>query len=375
MASRPPVRSYRRQRWVISAVAVAMVGLGVGVPLAQHLSQPAVDSGPPRPSSYQVVYRYGTTTGSSAQQQWEVLTVQRPFESSDLYYPLSSGPDGPAPASPPASGSLFSKDVLYSVDNAAPRAVAGRQPGPPGTDQDLITQLPEMQHRGEATDTGQSHTIAGRSCETWRMAGPPSGPIAVVKPGDHDDLCIDDDGLILSEAWTYKGQVVEQRQAVQVTTSHVSLPYPAAALQAAGDNTTLLGRGVPVSHPEQAAHTFVPTPPTPPGFTPAGEEGFVEPDPQNSQSLLAASLVWAFTDGPDIITVEAGSSQQPPWAQDDTRFDPVTLKGLGAGQSEIFSEGAEVHVALPDNDWGRIRGTIALAGLLRYADTLAPPTS
>src|SRR4029077_10232560 len=61
---------------------------------------------------------------------------------------------------------------------------------------------------------------AGRAGATYRFAGPLTGPIAPLgDQANHDDLCIDADGLELSETWTYGGKVVLQRTAVSVSSS------------------------------------------------------------------------------------------------------------------------------------------------------------
>jgi hypothetical protein len=105
---------------------------------------------------------------------------------------------------------------------------------------------------------------------------------------------------------------------------------------------------------------------------------FTLPDPVNSSSLVAASTVWTYVDGANVITVEAGSQRpgQLPWQANDTVTAPVELAGLGSGQSAIRSDGAEVRVDLGGGNWVRVHGTVPLAALVEYANglRLAAPT-
>lgn len=363
-----PSRSLRRQQIVIAALAVILAGVGVGVPLAQHLTRPRLTA-PERVASYQVTYRVTSlASGSGATTSWELLTVHRPFDSSDLTYRAR-----PAPGAVPESGSVFTEDTLYAYQGGDLHPVAGRQPGPGGNDEDLGTQLPDLEARGLVRDLGRTQQLAGTSCELYRFSGPPSGAVAPFSGADHDDLCLDPRGIELGEDWTYRGRVVEERAAVALSVGRVTDPVDARALHAAGRPAA--GSGAPLAAPDPTATTFLPAPPVPPNFRRAVVERFVEPDPENPGGLLAASVVWAFTDGPDVITVEAGQGApgQLPWSDEPTRAEPVTLAGLGAAQSAIRSDGAEVRVDLGGGRWVRIRGTVPVAGLVVYAGTLRPP--
>lgn len=353
---------------VIAALAVVLAGVGVGVPLARHLTRPRLVA-PQRVTSYQVTYRVTSlASGSGATTSWELLTVQRPFTSSDLTYRRR-----PTPGAVPVSGSLFTRDTLYVDQGGTVHPVAGRQPGPGGDDQDLATQLPELEDRGLVRDLGRSRHLAGASCQLYRFSGPPNGAVAPFAGSDHDDICLDSRGIELAEDWTYRGRLVEERAAVALSVGRVSDPVTAGALRAAGRPAA--GSGTPLAAPDPSATTFLPAPPVPPGFHRAALERFVEPDPQNPAGLLAASVVWAFTDGPDVITVEAGQGApgQLPWGTEPTRAEAITLAGLGRAQSAIRSDGAEVRVDLGNGRWVRVRGTVPVAGLVVYAGSLRPP--
>jgi hypothetical protein len=352
---------YGRQALLIGAVAAAMILVGIGVPVYHHFASHAVVGGPARPASFQVTYRVTLSASGTPSSQWELLTVNRPFAGSDLTYPSA-----PTPGTQPAAGTLFTKDGLFAVDGTGVHKVSGRQPGPPGDDQDLLAQLPDLGGRGLARRLGTT-TVAGRPCTTWRFAAPPVGPLARLSGRDHDDLCIDAEGLVLAEDWTYQGRLVQTKRASRVIVGSVQQPVGTS-----GATPVPAGTAVPVALPDPTATTFLPPPPTPPGFAPSGLESFAEPDPQTPRQLLAASLVWSFTRGDAVITVEAGTNSPGllPWQTESTAVRALTLP-LGRGESVLRSEGPEIHVDLGGGRWVRIRGTVTLAGLETYARSVS----
>lgn len=337
------------------------------VPLVHVLTTPTAEPG--RPDAYAVVYR----TVENGADSWEVLEVHRPASGSDLTYPAS--PDPPGPGAAASGGSVATPISLYAVASGRLQTVGGRQPGPPPADQDLLTQLPDMAGRGLARDLHQSKTLAGTTCELWRFAEPPAGPVAALKEGaDHDDLCIDGDGIVLSEAWTYQGHLAISRTAVErrvaadgrLDTSGLPVPPPvSSAAPAKGQADT----AVIEPHP----NIFLATPPTPKGFEPLmGPVSLVVPDPQGSGGLIAASITWSFVKGPDVITVEAGEERpgQLPWQPGDTVTEPVTLTGLGPATTALRSDGAEVRVDLGGGRFLRVHGPLTATALVDYAQGL-----
>jgi hypothetical protein len=351
---------YRHQRLIILAVVAVMIGLGIGVPLSRSLGG-GPTLAPPRISGYQIVYRLEAPT-NAAPAQWEVLSVRRPFESADLVYG-SAGP--PTAADRPTSGSISTESELYAVDTSGVHDVGGRQPGPPSADQDLATQLADMLHRHLAADTGGTSQVAGRSCRTYRLLEPPVGPMRPLGvASEHDDLCIDGNGLVLSEAWTLDGRLVERRTATAVSVATVSLP------SVDGASPPKPGASRAVVAPDAEGPVALPRPP--PGFHALAPVRFALPDPLHPSSLVAASVVWTYVDGSDLVTVEAGSEQggQLPWQQNDTVTEPLELTGLGPAQSAIRSDGAEIRVDLGGGRWMRIRGTESASILSRYANNV-----
>src|SRR5204862_8203062 len=100
--------------------------------------------------------------------------------------------------------------------------ISGRQPSPGTGDQWLVAQLADAVGRKLAKPVGKA-TVAGRACIDYRFAEPPVGPIAELGEGDHDDLCLTADGLLLRDVWTLKGRVIQRRAAVEVDESGLGL--------------------------------------------------------------------------------------------------------------------------------------------------------
>jgi len=353
------------QRWRGAVIALVVIALAVGATLlGLHLTGGDSTARPilARPSSYQIIYQVTATTGSTTQ-SWEVLTVRRPFSSSDIVY----GADPAVAATPPRSATWFDVDGLYTLDGTGTvRHVAGRQPGLSGSDQALGIELDALVTHKQARDLGRTMTVAGRRCRVYRFLEPPVGPIKALTGTDHDDLCIDADGLVLSEHWLLHGRPVFDRAAVRVRTGAVTDPLtPAGAKPLPGGGQTA------TATPGADANAPVAPPPAPVGFRPARTDVFTLPAP-NGNGVQAQSTVWAFTRGGDVISVEAGfeAGGHYPWDEQPTPTDSITLPGLGKATTALRSDGPEVRVPLGTGRWVRVRGTVPLAELVSYARRL-----
>jgi hypothetical protein len=363
--------AFTRRTRVVLLVAVALVVIGALVigaaTVVERGSKKPVKDITTRPSAYQVTYRVVASATGTATTSWEVLTVHRPFASSDLTYQADPRREQ---GQTPQKATWFSTDELYTLDATdVVRAVAGRQPGPSGSDQALGVELDGLVTRGLASQR-QSERVAGRSCRVYRFFEPPGGAVRKLD-GDrnHDDLCIDGSGLVLSERWTLDGRLVFRRDAVEVHLGDRPDPMGTAGAQ-------------PLPGSRQAAtvtkgvdpHAPISAPPAPAGFDAWGPEELTVSDPAG-QGVVAQSTVWAFTRGPDVISVEAGRERggTVPWSNQPTVTEPVHLPGLGDATTALRSDGPEIRIALPGGTWVRIRGTVPLAQLVSYARTLPAP--
>jgi hypothetical protein len=70
--------------------------------------------------------------------------------------------------------------------------------------------------------------------------------------------------------------------------------------------------------------------------------------------------------------VEAGRERGGalPWSSADSPTRPLRLPGFGTASTALRSDGPEVRVDLGDGLWVRVRGTVSVAVLERYAATL-----
>jgi hypothetical protein len=184
-------------------------------------------------------------------------------------------------------------------------------------------------------------------------------------------VCLDGDGFVMAETWTLDGRVVMQRTATAVSLTGVTIPSVTGA-SPPGANSSRIS-------PATGVHRQLVQPPPPPGFRVLSPVQFTLPGPHDPAVLAAASIVWTFVRGTDVVTVEAGSEPQGqlPWQANDTVTRAVRLLGLGLGQSAIRSDGAEIRVDLGRGNWVRVHGTIPVQALADYANrlTLAPARS
>ena len=318
----------------------------------------------PAPGSYVVVYR-NVINGVT---QWEVLAAQRPFAGSDLTYRTSTQPRADAL---PDAGTISTATAIYTQDAKGVRLVSGRQPGPASNDLWLAPELHEAVTRGVAVDLHRTQQVAGQRCALFRLADPASGPLHQLDMTvGHDDICLARNGLLLSEAWTYHGKVVERRTAMTLATGSwpAGIPRPGPTGSAASASASAA-----VVTPEAAPTSFLASPASPTGFRPAmSPVAFRLPDSAHPEQTVAATVVWSFVDGADVITVEAGRERGGvlPWSASESPTRPLTLNGLGAASTALRSDGPEVRVDVGDGRWVRVRGTVPLPALERYAATL-----
>lgn len=360
MSPRRRLRLRRRGLIVVTVVAIA-VAATVVVLVTRGGDTASAKTILARPAAYQITYRVDSSATGSTVTTWEVLTVHRPYAASDVVY----GTDPGAGVAVPKSASLFDEDGLYTLDGTgAVRKVAGRQPGPAGTDQALGVELDQLVARKLASLEG-TRTIAGRRCRVVRFAEPPSGAIKPLNGADHDDLCLDHQGLVLGEHWVLRGRVVYDRVATRALVGDVPDPVRtqgAKPLPPGGKAPTAVD-GTDPSAPVKA-------PPTPSGFQPRPAEVFTLPNP-SGVGTAARSTVWAFTRGADIISVEAGfeSGGAFPWDGQPTPTANVQLP-IGPATTALRSDGPEVRIPLGPGRWARVHGTVPLDELVSYARLL-----
>lgn len=358
---------------IVLGVALATL-LGVGA----ALSFGDRDAGAPdRLGAYRVLYRVEHRAGQAAT-SWEERVVARPFRGRSATFDARPRVPGAAPQ----VANLTSDVALYLVqDDGRLQEVAGRVPGLGAGDHALGVVIDAAVGRGLARRVGSSEVL-GRRCTTYRLAGPPTGPLqAFGDAGDRDDVCIDDDGLILREEWVIDGGVVLVRTAVEVDTDLGAAIVERALVT---DGAERLPATVAVPRVERLGpgddlDTFLPPPIAPEGFDPATVVRQLVPAQVSNPSVADpgaieyVSVAWVFTRGPDLVTVEAvtGPPGRPPWPEDPSVR--TSIGGLGVAESVLGPDGPELRVDSGEGRWIRVRGTVAPRALSAYAAELEPP--
>ena len=355
-------RRQSRRLWLVVALAGsilvvvgAVVVTAIGGSSPKHVTDIAA-----MPAAYQIVYRVDEKSGGLTKETWEVFTQTDPFGGSDLTY-RSDPRDGGSPS----TGTVSSFDHLYDLAGGLLTLVSARQPGPPSGVQALGGELAEMGRRGLAQHIGRS-VVAGENCTVFRLAEPPVGPLSISNGSGHDDMCIDGFGLVLQEDWTYQGTLVLQRVAVEErigsADATVTGPPPESAARDAQVPAVL--RVMPQDSP-----SFLDDPSAPTGFAARPAVATIAFNPSDPTQVTDTSMIWSFVGGGQLITVEAGTGAIP-WAPSGTPTQTVVLTGLGAASSALRSDGPEIRVQLVGGRWIRVRGTVPLETLARYASEL-----
>jgi hypothetical protein len=324
-----------------------------------------------RPTVYRITYDVEQLVQQPPLRTREQLSVKRPLAAR-----LVSWPADTPPTAPPTSGTLATADALYTFTGTGLNALSGRPPTPPTGDQALGTVLADGIGKHQIALIHQTRVVAGRSCVDVRVLEPPAGPMKRLNGKDHDDLCLDADGLLLREEWSQGGRVLERRTATKVD---IDPPDIDADLSTAGAQAQPSGPA-PAVGPVNGNDSFLPTPPTPDGYTARPVVGFVLPDTTAISQTgpnappLYLETVWSFTRGPDLISVEAGVIRPGnlPWDANDPHGN-VSTKALGKGQSVARSDGADLRFTGGEGQFIRIRGTTSVATLLKYANLVPAP--
>jgi hypothetical protein len=358
----------RRSRQFATAIFVALALLAAVIVWRLVAAGPTVAVGSTYPMSYVAVYQ----VTQNDVPLWEVVSVQRPLLGSDLMY-RSAGV--PAHDAQPLSGSISTATGLYSVGARGIQLVSARQPGPPSGDQALGIEIAELVRRGLATDLSTTSDVAGRRCAVYRFLKPPSGAIPPYSgDADHDDVCLDADGLVLMETWTLGGRVALQRTARDVRTSAGTTVESSAPTAPSTDSAQPPSTAAATLTADPNPATFIAVPAPPAGFTANGPAlDFRLPDPSTPSQSVATTIVWTFTSGARVVTVEAGRERGGglPWRSGDTATESVTLAGLGQAMTAARSDGFELRVDLGGGQWVRVHSTGSLEQLVAYGQTLS----
>lgn len=343
-----------------------LVAVGAAACSSGAHSTPIRDLTVPRPAYAQIEYRVVNISSGSASNTWEVLTLNRPFEATDLTYDSN-----PSTGAAPVSGTVSTYDSLYDVSGSSVQDLSDRIPGPGNGDQALGAELADLVSRGLARSNHRTAVVAGRSCQVITLSGPPSGPLVPFSTGDHDDICIDNEGLELSEQWTSGGHVIRQRTALSVALSPASsTPFagPPPLSKALPNPTSVLSVHL------GAGKSFLSAPPRPAGFV-AGAPATIEAaNPAEFSAAASQSAIWTFSRGGDFVSVDAGEGP-PPWPSGAVPSRAVPVPRLGPAVSVLTADGPQIRIELSHDRWLAVDGSVPLIQLVAFASTLSMASS
>lgn len=243
----------------------------------------------------------------------------------------------------------------------------------------LRTDVAAADAAGVLEPLGYGRKISGRSCAELRTgAGLDGGILRRPTETGHNDVCVDDDGLVLREEITTGGAVIERRTAVSVDTSPELEPDELATAFAplgyripedAGGGR--VRRLTPDSRPPGVAHYELASPP--PGTELLGRFGVLTDSVAGANAAGPTSAVLSIVDvyvgGGEVVTIENGAA---------LLGGPV----LGRGEVEVplpfapqatavfLTSGIEVRAPLPTDRFVRMTTTLPLERTVELARSL-----
>jgi len=233
-------------------------------------------------------------------------------------------------------------------------------------------------------------SVLGRRCRVFRSAASLTarGPLPVLGSGsNYVDSCIDDDGLVLSEATFRDRALAERRRAVSVEVGTAA---------AAGGDYQMPGTPTPYNQGGGSftALTATSRPPgpswtpswLPPGFGLTGVYDVVPyqpqafdpgnpqqgpPTPSGLPGSLVAEIDYVYVSGPDVVVIEQGGTINGAKFKPPTGGENVQLGPLGLGQLGL-SASASLVTAEPTKGLAfvRVSGTVSPSVLERVARSM-----
>jgi hypothetical protein len=325
------------------------------------------------PTAYRIVYEVESASGPDqpADVTTDVVEVERPFRS------LAVTRTGRPPGDQITGGRVTDLNRLLLFQSGEWREL---QLAPAMAASDLrldrvIDQLDE---------TDEVRRVAGRACQVHLAGGPVSGgeviPVGAVE-GEQAEVCIDADGLVLSEVWTKDGELLRSRTAVDVDTDpdfdDTTFNVEGAKVVAPTDGG---GSATKVDDDATFGDKTLALREVPKGMRFLGRWSVIRPrlqvavDPFADQTAgRVAGIASVWTGGPDALVVEQGGV-----AGGGRAFEPnpngerIDLGPLDIGEVFTDGRGTEVRVAYTDGSFVRVWGTLPRAEVIAAAKALRP---
>jgi len=340
-------------------IALVIVVVALAVAVTNRSSTKTLSPPPVSIPGYTVVYAV-TTNAQGVQRSTRTVSVRRPFESSDLSVPEN--------AVAPDQGFVTSVDGLFALQGGKIITFGSQAPGVPSSDYRLSVELNDMTRLGLAEVRGQS-SVAGRSCRVYRVGSPLGDPLKKASDQEYTDLCLDADGLVLSEKWMLSGQLLRDSEATSVS---LAVPPTASFAAPAGPQTpnpSGVGQttSLPLNAPPSTGNPYWLTTSPPWGFSLANRVRAVTVNALSGATDLA--FVDSYVRGSDVVLVQhrERSVAGPP----ASGMERITAGRLGTGELTLSDEGPRASfVAGP---WViTVEGSVDVAHLRAFASQLAP---
>lgn len=315
---------------------------------------------PPRPAVPGFHVEYDV---SGAGETHVVVDVARPYRARTLTYA----------AGHPTGGTAWTEHGVYTIDSAGSAAqVSVAWPAPPGPDSHLDLALPVALREG-LVQRGGSGTVLGLSCTEWLSLRPLDGAdLSPPTPRERTTSCVSATGIVLRDAWTRDGHVLQARQAAHVGpapalddralfgTTPSPLPSELSTYQVTAADHDRLVRLLPV-----------PALPAPPGLPLDRSVAVLEVDRSSgAERVLREGAVFTWWDGHHLVEARFRRDLVEPPTQ-PTGGARVALGRLGAGRLTPVLSGLQVQVLGPRGLLLTVTGDLPEAQLLAWLRSLS----
>ncbi len=324
------------------------------------------------PRAYRAVIRVDNRAAEDKVVTTERVWVRRPFQSRVETY---TGP-------PPGTSRLSVRQSAFGVlTSRSPRSQPLNIAAPPSLasgDLRIDAALDEAVEDRTILKR-ERREVFGRECQVYRAGGPVfAGDIEPYEggTGNFADVCIDRNGLVLEEAWTHKGRLIQRRAVTELDVNpaidskifEIDVPPSEGAFRGAveriedGDDVVGLWE----------------LPSTPRGFEALGRYGIVIPQAAtpgaNQQTQLPgpSSTSDVYLRGPDVLVIDQDPSLARVIDQESRPTHKVKLPNLRNGTLIVDARMTEVRGIADDGSVVRIFGTLPPSELLDLARSLRP---
>ena len=322
------------------------------------------------PETYRAVYRVDNRAGGEIVTTTERVWVSRPFQSRVETY------SGPPPGQRRSAVRQSAFGVLASRGQSAEPLNIAAPPSLATGDLRIDASLREALE-DRTILRRERREVFGRECQVYRAGGPVSaGDIERYEPrtGNYADVCVDRNGIVLEEAWTYRNKLIQRRAAVEVDVD-VAIDRDLFEIDIPPSQGSLRG-AVERLDPDAEDEGLWTLPKAPRGFERLGRYGIVIPQaalPQASQQLPVpgpTSTSDVYVRGPDLLVVDQDPSLARVLRQDTDRDRVLDLPNLRDARLVVDARMSEVRAQTTDGSVVRIFGTLPPSEIVELARSL-----